>query len=150
MGGLFFVGVHIGVHRSGNLHLCRPSNLCKFLLRNQIVSLKTGHGLMTGEGHYFKKVVPGSAKVIQGTMAEIMEGEVSNFCLFAGRLKAVLDLIEGLPMPEKNPIRVKSPRQLLQGGADLRMEWNDSGTVGLSPFRWKADEPLLQINLGPC
>jgi hypothetical protein len=34
-----------------------------------------------------------------------MEGEIFNLCFLAGRLETVFDLIKGLSIAEKNPVR---------------------------------------------
>ena len=65
---------------------------------------------MTGHGHDPEKVIPCFPKIVEGTMAKVMEGEIFDLCRFTGRLKTVLDFIKGLSISKKYPVCVKSSR----------------------------------------
>ena len=53
---------------------------------------------MTGHGHNLKKVIPCLSEIVQGTMAEIVEGEIFNPGFLTGRLEAVFNIFKGLAM----------------------------------------------------
>jgi hypothetical protein len=88
-----------------------PFDLGQFLLRNQIVPLETGYGFVTGEGQNLREVIPGSAEVVQGTVAEIVEHEILDSGIFESNFSGPFEPIERFPIEKKDAIlRFNSPK----------------------------------------
>ena len=58
-----------------------PFNILEFFFGNDIVALKYWSGFLAGDGHDGEMVVAGEAKIVYGTVAQVVEGKVSQFCL---------------------------------------------------------------------
>ncbi len=101
-GSLFFFGVHIGVYRSGNPRRRRPFYPRQFLLRDQIVSLEAGHSPVPRQSYDLEVIVSGQAKIIQGTMAQVVEGEIIYPRSLTGGPERLFEVIKRDTVEEKH------------------------------------------------
>ena len=71
---------------------------------------------MAGDGHNGEMVVAREAQVVDGTVAQVLEGKVSQSCLLHGTapLEFVIPciILDRLSIAQEYSVRVKSPRQI--------------------------------------
>ena len=65
---------------------------------------------MTGQGHYLEVVVSGQAEIVQGTMAKIMKDKILNTGHLTSRPEGPLDFVKGLPVEQKDAVRMQGAR----------------------------------------
>ena len=54
-----------------------PLHILKFIIADNVVSSKNRSGFMTRDGHDGEMIVPGKSQIVDRTMPQVMEGEVS-------------------------------------------------------------------------
>ena len=55
-----------------------PFNFLKFFFGNDIVAPKNWSGSVPGDGHDGEVVVAGDAQIVYGTVAQVLEGKISQ------------------------------------------------------------------------
>ena len=91
-----------------------PFNFLEFFFGNDIVAPKNRSSTMAGDGHDGEMVVAGEAKIVYGTVAQVLEGKVPQFYLLhsTAPLEFVIPckIIDRLSLAQEYLVRVKSPR----------------------------------------
>ena len=59
---------------------------------------------MTRQGHYFEVIIPGQAKVIKGTVPEIVKNKALNPRPAASCFKSRLKVLKWGSVPQKDPV----------------------------------------------
>ena len=57
-----------------------PFNFLELFFCNDIVAAKNWSGPVPGDGHDGKMVVAGEAQIVYGTVTQVVEGKVPQFC----------------------------------------------------------------------
>ena len=93
-----------------------PFNFLKLFFCNDIIAPKYWSGSVAGDGHDGEVVVAGEAQIVYGTVAQVVEGKVTQFYLLhsTAPLEFVIPckIIDRLPPAQENSVRVKSTGQI--------------------------------------
>ena len=89
-----------------------PFNFLEFFFGNDIVAPKNWSGSAAGDGHDGEMVVAGEAKIVYGTVAQVVEGKVTQSCLLhsTAPLEFVIPckIIDRLSLAQEYSVGVKS------------------------------------------
>ena len=89
-----------------------PFNILEFFFGNDIVAPKNRSGSAAGDGHDGEMVVAGDAQVVDGTVAQVVKGKISQFYLLhsTAPLEFVIPckIIDRLSLAQEYSVGVKS------------------------------------------
>ena len=89
-----------------------PFNFLEFIFGNYIIAPKYWSGSPAGDGHDGEMVVTGEAQIVYGTVAQVVEGKISQFYLLhsTAPLEFVIPckIIDRLSLAQEYSVGVKS------------------------------------------
>ena len=130
-----------------------PLHSLQFFIGDSIISPKHGGGAVSGDGHDGEVVIAGEPQVVECTVPEIMEGEISKFRCLDRMIPLTLvvpcKVLDRSAPTQKNPSGVEPPGESLEHGPDTGMERDPPFEPGLGFLTPQADEAFSKVDVLP-